>query len=156
MTRLDTEYGDVLERLRETLQASSIVWALTGSTSFALQGVPVDPNDIDIQTTEAGAYAVEALFSTQVVEPVSLRTGEAIRSHFGTLSFGGVSVEIMGALRKRRENGTWDSPVDIESTREYVPFRGDRVPVLPLEYEARAYERLGRTARAAMLRNHIE
>jgi hypothetical protein len=35
-------------------------WALTGSTSFALRGVPVEPDDVDVRTTERGAYEARA------------------------------------------------------------------------------------------------
>lgn len=79
---------------------------------------------------------------------------ESIRSHFGVLDFDGVPVEVMGAVQKRREDGTWEPPVDITAHREVVDFRGGRLPVLSLAYEARAYERLGRTERAALLREY--
>jgi hypothetical protein len=36
-----------------------------------------------------------------------------------------------------------------------VPFRGGQVPVLSLDYEARAYEQLGRSERAQQLRDYI-
>jgi len=38
-----------------------IVWALTGSTAFIIQGMQFAPNDIDIQTNEIGAYAINEI-----------------------------------------------------------------------------------------------
>ncbi|HEY3364356.1 MAG TPA: hypothetical protein VGK74_04830 [Symbiobacteriaceae bacterium] len=41
------------------LDGKQLNWALTGSLNFALQGVPVSVNDIDIQADRAGAYEIE-------------------------------------------------------------------------------------------------
>lgn len=155
-TQLDPIFGDVVERLLEALLDPSLDWALTGSTSFALQGVPVQPNDVDVQTTESGAYEIERRFEEQVTDPVSFQSNEGIRSHFGALSVDGVTVEIMGAVQKQHDDGTWEPPVDIDTHRQFVSFRGNQTPVLALDYEARAYEQLGRTERAQLLRDYMK
>ncbi|MEW5933231.1 MAG: hypothetical protein AB1816_06580 [Bacillota bacterium] len=131
------------------LQGRDIAWALTGSMAFALQGVPVGPHDIDIQTDEAGAYAIQSLFRDRVQRPVRFSEAANVRSHFGALTLDGIEVEIMGALQKRLPSGHWEPPVDVKALRIFVPWQGYRVPVLPLEYECGAYARLGRHERAA-------
>ncbi|WP_265109492.1 nucleotidyltransferase domain-containing protein [Halosolutus halophilus] len=156
MPELDDRYLDALETLSTTLDDRSVTWALTGSTSFALQGVPLTPNDIDVQTTEEGAYAIEAAFAEQVVDPVSVAESETIRSHFGAVELDGVRVEIMGAVQKRRDDGTWEPPVDVAEHRTFVEIGNGRIPVLSLDYEGRAYERLGRTERATLLSEYSD
>ena len=52
------------------LENRDILWAVTGSLNMAMQGMPVEVHDIDLQTNEAGAYAIEALFPDYVVQPV--------------------------------------------------------------------------------------
>lgn len=156
MTALDPAFVDALDRLHSGLQDEEVTWALTGSTSFALQGVPVEPNDIDVQTTEDGAYAIAEQFPEQVVEKVQFRASETIRSHFGELDFDGISVEVMGDLQKRLNDGSWEDPVDVTTHREYVTVQQMQIPVLSLEYEAQAYDRLGRTDRADLLREYID
>ena len=151
MRTLDDAYLGVVETLSTTLENYPVVWALTGSTSFALQGVPVTPNDVDVQTTEDGAYAIEDAFQDRRIEPVSFSESETIRSHFGAFDFDGVRVELMGAVQKRLPDGTWEPPVDVTDHRIFVHVKDTSVPVLSLEYEATAYERLGRTDRAALL-----
>lgn len=47
-----------------------LVWALTGSTSFALQGMDVQAHDIDIQTDRDSAYTLGTLLKEHCVEPV--------------------------------------------------------------------------------------
>ncbi|MFC4540883.1 nucleotidyltransferase domain-containing protein [Halosolutus amylolyticus] len=154
MPELDDRYLDALETLATALDDRDVTWALTGSTSFALQGVPLSPDDIDVQTTEDGAYAIEDAFSERVVDPVSVSESERIRSHFGAIDLDGVRVEIMGAVQKRRDDGTWDPPVDVTDHRTIVDTGRVRVPVLSLDYEATAYERLGRSERAALLEEY--
>lgn len=153
---MNERFVDALETIRATLERESVEWALTGSTSLALQGVPVEPNDIDIQTTEDGAYSIETLFSDRVVTPVSFSQTDSIRSHFGELDIRGVSVEIIGDPQKRSGASTWDPPIDLESKREFVSFEGQMMPVLSLQYEANAYERLGKKGRATLIRQHVD
>lgn len=156
MPTLDEQYLDAIDALAVQLDDRSVTWALTGSVSFALQGVPVTPNDVDVQTTAAGAYEIESAFADRVVDPVSLSAGERIKSHFGALELDGVRVEIMGAVQKRRADGTWEPPVDITAHRTVVDVGGRSIPALSLRYEAAAYERLGRSERAALLSSYAE
>lgn len=156
MPGLPDDHADAVEEIRERLAGGNIDWALTGSTSFALQGVALKPDDVDVQTTEQGAYVFGEVFEDCCVEAVSLSSTERIRSHFGLFEINGVFVEVMGALQKRTSDGTWESPTSITDHREFAPFRGGTVPVLSLSYEAQAYERLGRTERAERLRAHFD
>jgi hypothetical protein len=129
---------------------------VTGSFGFVLQGVPAKPNDIDIQTDEAGAYEIERLFSEFVVKKVKFSATEKIRLHFGALEIDGVKVEIMGDIQKRFEDGTWEEPVNFEHHKRFVEVEGMNVPVLALEYEYQAYMKLGRVEKAQMLKQMLE
>ncbi len=133
------------------LRAADIRWALTGSTAFALQGLAIEPGDIDVQTDEAGAYAVERLFAEQVVRPVRPRETVRIASHFGALELEEIGVEIMGDVRKRAPPGRWRSPPDLSALVRWIAWADLRVPVLPVEYERQAYAELGRLDRARQL-----
>ena len=155
MVDLDPSIVEALSILHRELAASCIPWVLTGSASFALQGVPVIPEDVDLQTSSRGAYRIEERFADVVVDPVVYSSSETIRSHFGTLEVAGVPVEVMGGLQKRVDGG-WERPVDVTAHREFVTVFGMDLPVLSLSYEATAYETLGRTERAALLRSFVE
>ncbi|MDK2914184.1 MAG: hypothetical protein PWQ79_1099 [Thermococcaceae archaeon] len=146
---------EVLRRLYERLSQSDVTWAVTGSLGFALQGVPVEVHDIDIQTDREGAYEIERLFSEFVVEPVRFKESERIKSHFGALMIDGVRVEIMGDIQKK-VNDKWEEPVDVKRYRRFVEVEGMKIPVLDLEYEYQAYLKLGRVDKAGMLRRFLE
>ncbi len=152
---LDMSYFKVLRRISSTLQDKPVNWVVTGSCSFALQGVPVIPNDIDLQADLPGALAIEQYLSKYVVRKVKFSTTEKIRSHFGELCIYGIKVEIMGDVQKRLADGTWEKPVDLEQYKRFVEFRGMMIPVLALEYEYEAYMKLGRFEKAEILRETI-
>jgi hypothetical protein len=122
----------VLTILAEKLESSKTSWAITGSTSLALQGLDIVPHDIDILTDEEGAYAIAELFREHIVSPVSFKKSPKYESHFGALRIEDVDVEIMGELRVFR-GGRW-LPVMTPRTRriENVEVENHWVPVLSL------------------------
>ncbi len=138
------------------LLGTDVVWAVTGSLGMALHGLDLPVHDIDLQTDEQGAYAMERRLAQYVIRPVGYTPSERMRSHLGALEIEGVKVEIMGAVQKRLGDGSWEAPVDVLGCREWVEVRGARIPVLSLEYEYAAYQKMGRTATAEVLRKWLE
>lgn len=153
---IDPVYLSVIRQIHTQLSNTDVNWCVTGSCSFALQGVPVHPNDIDLQTDRAGAYEIESLFLDVVIRKVTLSATERIRSHFGALKIDGIEVEIMGDIQKRDPDGGWDKPVDLIQYRQLVEIDELLVPVLSLEYEYQAYLKLGRVEKAKMLRGWLD
>lgn len=153
---IDPTYLNILRLIYTRLKDSNINWVVTGSLGFALQNVPVTPQDIDLQTNEAGAYEIERLLSKYVTRNVVFSSVENIRSHFGALTIDGIKVEIMGDIAKRLEDGTWEEPVDLERYKQFVEVEGMQIPVLSLEYEYQAYLKLGRIEKAQILRKVLQ
>jgi hypothetical protein len=147
---------EVLHKIYARLNHSNVNWVITGSLGFALQGVPVEVNDIDIQTDKEGAYEIERQFSEFVIRKVTFSSTDKIRSHFGTLMIDGIKVEIMGDIQKRLDDGSWEDPVNLEKYKKFVEIQGMKIPVLSLEYEYQAYLRLGRIDKAEMLRKWLQ
>lgn len=125
-----------------------VLWAVTGSTSFVLQGMSLEAHDIDIQTDEASAYELGNRLKKYEIEPVHFCGTEKIRSHFGRLKICGTDVEIMGEIQKRLPDGSWERKFSLPPLIRSVDFEGMRIPVLSLAHEAAAYRKLGRTERA--------
>lgn len=144
-----------LKTVYDRLQKIESVWAITGSFSFALKGMELEVNDIDLQTDSAGAYEIESALSDKIIRRVEFSRSNKIASHWGELNIDGVKVEIMGALRKKLPDGTWESPVDVERYREFITFEEMVLPVLPLFYEEQAYRTLGRIERADQIKEWL-
>jgi GNAT superfamily N-acetyltransferase len=147
---------DALGVIMDRLAGMREIWALTGSLSLRLQGVSLNVQDIDLQTTRAGAYAIERRFQHAVLQPVAFSEGAQMRSHFGRLATGEVVVEIMGDLQKRLPDGAWSPAPNLGELLSGVSWRGHTIPVLELTYELKAYRMLGRERTAERIAQRLE
>jgi hypothetical protein len=150
-TLIPDQLLQALRKIAACLKDSPIDWVVTGSLGMALQGVPVEVHDIDIQTNKNGAYEIESLLMEYMVEPVRYVESERIRSYLGKLKIDGIQVEIMGDIQKRLKDQTWEEPVMLEPYRFWLVSDGMDVPVFSLAYEYQGYLTLGRTEKAQML-----
>lgn len=123
---------------------------------MVLQGMPLQVHDIDIQTNKVGAYEIEGTFAEYIIKPVRFIESEQICSHLGMLEMDGILVEIMGDIRHRQDNYTWDDPVTVETYRQWLDIGDLQVPVMALDYEYHAYLRLGRIEKAEMIRSWLK
>lgn len=153
---ISTNHLAVLRKIQTRLQNTGVNWALTGSLAFALQGLPVTVDDIDIQTDDAGAYEIERLFSDFVKHKVRFSTTDKICSHYGILNMDGIDVEIMGDVQKRLADDSWEVPVDLDRHKRFIPFEDGEVPVLSLAYEREAYLKMSRVETAALLERWLD
>ena len=152
---IETRFLDVLRIIYSKLKDTNISWVITGSLGMALQGVDVEVNDIDIQTSSTGAYEIEKQLSEFMVVPVSFSSSNKIRSHLGKGIIKGIQVEIMGGIQKRISEDSWEDPVDINTYRLWINYQNMDIPVLPLEYEYQAYLILGRIDKAEKLKGWL-
>lgn len=151
---LPEQHLKVLQKIYDKLNGTNINWVITGSTAFAIQGIPLIPNDIDIQSDKDGAYQIEECMKEFIVKRICLSSNGNISSYFGCLVIDGIKVEIMGDIQKNI-NGIWEEPVDLKKYKTYVTLQGMKLPILDLEYECDAYMKMGRTEKAMMLKEWI-
>ena len=150
---LQAAHRAVLERVCSRLPLDDLDWALTGSLGARLQGVDVEVHDVDIQTSERDVGAAASLLDEFVTSPLHEWISDRMRSQFARFSIDGVEVELMAGMQKRTSIDVgWSEPVSPCEHRVIVLLDDLEIPVLSLEYEARAYEEIGRHERAAQLR----
>ncbi len=145
-----------LKIICDRLSDMPTAWAVTGSFGMALQGMEVEVHDIDLQTSDTGAYEIGERLSEYVVQPVRLLPSERISSHFGVCEIAGVKVEIMGSVQKWIDGQGWEEPVDVALHRRFVKIGEMRVPVVSLKYEYEAYRKLGRAEKAAAIKRFLD
>ena len=144
-------FFQALKIIIERLEDSEIPWALTGSVNFALQGITITPNDIDLQCNQADIHALAEYFDNYATTPVDLKISEKIRSYFGQFEIEGVVVEIMAGMQKKDSAGNWLPPVDITQHRIFINTQGVEFPVLNLAYERDSYAAMDRIEKANRL-----
>ena len=152
---LPEPHRDVVAKLVARLPIDAVAWALTGSAGLAVHGLDVVVNDIDVQTDARDWARVQQSFAEYVTVPVTYSSSATIRSHFGRLSVGGITVEIVGATQQRLPEGTWTTPADPRVGRVLIDYGDLTVPVLDLAREERSYRLMGRTEKADLIRRAI-
>jgi len=152
---LPEQHAQVLVLLIEKIPPAELPWALTGSAGLRLQGVDVSVNDLDLQTDAQTIYILEQKLAEFMKVPVHVWESEHTLSHHGQAEINGLQVEFLGDMRHRSPSGIWESAVDIASVRVWVNWRELQVPVLPLQHEAIAYEKMGRVQKAELIRAAI-
>jgi len=136
----------VLAEIAARLEAAAVPYKIVGGAAIALYGIHVPVKDIDIETTEAGAYQFQELFSDRAIQPVTLSDNGSHRSHFGRFDFDGLVVEVMGDVERMQE-GKWLPTGNLTEGR--LTLKGEMVRVSWLEEETLAYIRRGRLDRAS-------
>lgn len=152
---LPEQHADVLAFLVGRVPPTEKLWTLTGSAGLRLQGVDLSVNDLDLQTDGKTVFLLEKELAEFMKVPVHLWETEHTLSYHGQAEINGLQVELLGAIRHRQPDGTWGMKLDIESEIVWVEWREQKVPVLSLEHEAVAYEKMGRTQKAERIRSAI-
>ncbi|OQX64359.1 MAG: hypothetical protein B5M51_04020 [Anaerolinea sp. 4484_236] len=140
-----------LEIIYNRMLSVDILWALTGSAGLRLQGVDIPIHDLDIQSDQAGIYEMERRLSEFIFTPVHIWESEYTRSLFGKAKIAGIGVDLIGDMAHLKPDGGWEPPSDLK-IRVFVGWHNLHIPVLPLGYEASAYEKMGRLEKASKIR----
>jgi hypothetical protein len=113
---------------------------LAGSLSLALQGVNVEPHDIDLLTDRQGAFRINAMLKKYEKKKVDYSETEKVSSFFGVFEMQGVKVEVMGDYRERQST-KWVSLSKRLANPKIIKVDGIRIPVSPLEDQLVSYRR---------------
>ena len=135
---LDLRIIEALQVLVKRLKGTDIKWVLVGSVSLALQGVKVEPGDIDILTDRDGAYGIADLLKKHETKPVKFSLGKWSRSFFGEFEIRGVKIEVMSDLEERI-GSMWVSLSDRLVSPKLVQIDRIDVPVSSLEAQLESY-----------------
>lgn len=134
---------DALQILIRLLRGKDIRWVVMGSLSLALQGVDINPNDVDILTDENGAFKIGALLMKYEVKPVSFGRTDLFESFYGVYDIEGIKVDVMGDLRVRL-GGIWVSLSERLKTPIIKQVDTMNIPLSSLHDQQQFYEKLGR------------
>jgi len=149
------DYLAVLRKLYNRLEETDIVWVLTGSLGLAIKGIPLTPNDIDIQTDRAGVNEFARIFADDLEQEPFFWETQHTQSWVAKFEMDGIQVEVMGDMRHRDEDGDWDDPPNLEAVRLYIQVAEMRIPTLSLEFEEDAYRSMGRYDKASLIAQYL-
>jgi hypothetical protein len=150
---LPEQHAAVLTFLLKQIPPAERPWALTGSAGLRLQGVDLSVNDLDLQTDGNTVFQLEKKLSPFMKVPVHLWESEHTLSYHGQAEIQGLQVELLGDVRHRLADQTWGASLEISSVLVWVEWHDLDVPLLSLEHEVLAYEKMGRTQKAELIRS---
>ncbi len=146
---MDENFLDALKTVYSKLSASGTRGILCGSSNFALQGMNVDPNDIDVSVAHRDLEKVCDLFSEygpSKVGGLSSGEGQEFKIHVG-----GVEVQISGDY----EGGFYYKQAHESGKVVTLRIESIEIPAFTLAAEAECYEHLGRVEKAEKIRRFI-
>jgi hypothetical protein len=129
-----------LKLLCKSLEACDVRWVLAGSLSLALQGVDVEPHDIDLLTDRQGAFRINAILKKYEKKKVDYSETEKVSSLLGVFEIQGVKVEVMGDYREK-QGIEWVSLSKRLANPKIIEVDGIRIPVSPLDDQLVSYKR---------------
>jgi hypothetical protein len=154
LLNLPETHMHVLDLLVKMVPPSEYIWALTGSAGLRLQGVDVPVHDLDIQTDEKTIYLIEKQLAESIKIPIHLWESPGMRSLDGRAEIEGIEIELLADIAHCQLDGSWRSYTDF-SNLIWLETHAVHIPVFPLEDELAVYEAMGRTEKAALIRQAI-
>ena len=141
-----------LKIISEKLKGKKINWCLIGSTNLALQGVNVNPHDIDILTDKKGAYQIGKYLKEYEIEPTHWRESKNLASHYGKFEINNTEIEVIGELQKK---GIYTHPHK-KMKKVLIKIDDFKIPCADLNFEYSAYLNLGRKEKAKLIKQKMK
>lgn len=145
----------VLKKLARIFEENYIDYCIVGSTSLFLEGLPVEPSDIDVLTTKNSALKIDELLSPYRLVECKLRESEDFRSYFGRYRIDGIDVEVMGELQYRK-NDRWSVPFTPSTIKtKYVSLNDGKIRIAELEETYKFCKEIGREETCKIIEEYL-
>lgn len=131
-------WEDSLEIFAQICEAEGIRWAITGSISEAVQGVDVDPHDLDIVVHTEDFFKVKEIFIDHMVEPFIDNGGTWVVRYFGRICLRGMMLDIVADDNRNMEGHTYNKV----NWREYNLLVEPLLDRFIIELHRKRYERI--------------
>jgi hypothetical protein len=138
---MDENIEEVLIIISKKLESHKIKYVFVGSSSLALQNIPVVPHDIDIATTKKGLDLIQNEFKEFVKFPIekrlskiNLKFGIKSYANFLTLEIQGVKVEAISGLKIKNHKLSF-----LKKDIAYITKGGLKLPCLSVKKIYDAY-----------------
>jgi len=136
---LNRKLLSALKVIAQKFDKQNIKWVLVGSSSLALQGVKVNPGDIDIMTDKEGAEKINELLKEYLVRPITFGKTDRFESYYGEFNIKAIKVEVMGDFKEKIKN-RWISLEYRLKENKVIDVHGMNIPVSLLTDQLESYE----------------
>ncbi|MGV8171452.1 MAG: nucleotidyltransferase domain-containing protein [Candidatus Woesearchaeota archaeon] len=149
---VDSRFIHAIKIIHQLLNENNISWALIGSTNMQLQGMNVNPRDLDIVVQLKDLEQMEKIFSdynasdVRKLPPMTDEPGWEVK-----IDINGVDVQILG----ERDTGEYVSKLLAEKLIR-IHLDNIDIPCFTLEAEAQTYAETKREHKANLIREFLK
>jgi len=137
----------ILNLIGERLE--NVNYAFIGSANLYIQGVGVEPRDIDILTTPKGIKEIDKLFSEARTKEIYFDESDGRNSFRSLYVIDGKEIEVLGNV------GNIYRRLEVLDKRIYIRFNKVKLPCVPLADELNTYKQMGRTGKVEMIEEFL-
>jgi hypothetical protein len=143
-----------LKEIAFRFSKAGLTWALGGSCMMQLQGIAVDPRDIDLFVDMNDFETALEILSSDNTFTLHGPSGIFVSKRYASGSFMGISVDLIAGFRIITPLKNLEYFVDSKRLI-YVDIDGESVPCSFLEDWIELYDAMEKTMKADLIRNHL-
>lgn len=130
-------------------KARGIDYAFIGSVNLYIQGLKVEPRDIDILTTPEGIKKIDGILGEHRTKEIYFDESEGRNSFRSFYEIEGIEIEVLGNV-----SNAYRKPESL-TERLFIEFDGIKLPCILLASEIETYQRMGRQEKAEMIKKFL-
>ncbi|MFA5050661.1 MAG: hypothetical protein WC499_00905 [Patescibacteria group bacterium] len=138
----------VLKIISEKLK--SVDYAFIGSVNLYIQGLKIEPRDIDILTTPEIIKEIDEILKEYRTKEIYFDKSEGRNSFRSFYEIDGMEIEVLGNV-----NNISRKPDSLKD-KIYIEFDKIKLPCMPLNDELNVYEKIGRKEKVEMIKKFLE
>lgn len=134
-----------LKLIAEKIGMLKVKWLVFGSSGLALNGMQIQPDDIDLLTDDAGLTKINQALADYKIELLNFTPSTNIDSTMDKFLIDGCSLEVMSNFKvKSRTDGKWYSVEHLLDQPKFIDVDNVKIPILPLQQSIELYKLMGR------------
>ncbi len=114
-------------------------WRIGGTSCLFIQGVDIEPSDIELITSKKGAFKINQIFQDFEEKPVRLEKDKYFSCFLGIFKIDGIKVEVQGELIFTNRG----QKIDLLEPITSIQVDNIMVPVCSLELMRERYQKYG-------------
>jgi len=137
----------VLKLIAEKL--NGLNYAFIGSVNLYVQGVNIQPRDIDILTDSDKINKIIKILKKYQTKEMYFDESEGRNSYQAFFGINGIEIEILGNVNNAcRLKDSLDKKI-------YINYKGIKIPCMPLEEELDVYKKMNREDKIKLIKDKI-
>jgi hypothetical protein len=149
---INKKFKETIKLICTRFRGKNIDWAIIGTTNLALQGIKIEPKDLDIVVNKYSLKMIENLFNNFIVQPIRKQKSviKDIPDFYELkLKIKSVDVHISG-----EEKG---SPfLKGMKNKKMIRLENINVPCLSLKAGMKVYSKMGRKSKVKLIKKFLQ